>query len=186
MTYIELLKELKEEAGVSIWAYCLMPNHVHFVAVPRYANSLARLFRQLHSQHAVRVNGTHGWSGHLWQERFYSVVMDEPHTYATMRYIELNPVRAGLCSRPQDWRWSSVHAHLSGKDDGIVDVTASSLSINCWHKYLENHEPGVSYDDIRNRTRCGRPTGSAEFLDKIEEATGRDIRRKKPGRRKLH
>jgi putative transposase len=95
--YIELIKELKLAAGVDIWAYCLMPNHVHLIAVPKAEHGLATLFGTAHHRYAKRVNAIHDWRGHLWQERFYSVVMNESHSLAAMRYVELNPVRAGLC-----------------------------------------------------------------------------------------
>jgi len=72
--YIDLIKRLKVAAGVNIWAYCLMPNHVHLIAVPEAQRSLARLFGTAHHRYAKRVNAIHDWRGHLWQERFYSVV----------------------------------------------------------------------------------------------------------------
>ncbi len=184
LTYSELLKELKCEAGVRIWAYCLMPNHVHHVVVPEHEQSLARLFRPLHSRYAREVNGAHGWRGHLWQERFYSVAMDELHTLATIRYVELNPVRAGLCARPDEWRWSSIHAHLADKEDTLVDVCATRKLIGDWHAYIASHDTSVSYDAIRSQTRSGRPDGDDAFIQHVEAVTGKSVRRRKPGRPK--
>jgi len=134
--YLDLLREFKVTAGVSIWSYCLMPNHVHLIAIPEHENSLAKRLRVVHHRHARRVNAVHGWRGHLWQERFHSFVMDEPHLLAAVRYVELNPLRAGLCSRPEDWRWSSVRAHLHGESDGIVDVRPMQELVNDWREYL--------------------------------------------------
>ena len=121
-TYLELLTEAKSESQVDIWAYCLMPNHVHIVAVPEHTDSLAKFFRNAHRQYSRMINFREGWRGHLWQERFHSFVMDECHLMAAVRYVELNPVRASMCLEPQDWQWSSVRAHLLGRDDSVVRV----------------------------------------------------------------
>jgi putative transposase len=101
--YLEMLAEAKAEAGVSVWAYCLMPNHVHLVVVPQYEESLARLCDCVHRQYSRRINFREKWKGHLWQERFHSFVMDERYLLATVRYTELSPVRARLCSDASDW-----------------------------------------------------------------------------------
>ena len=101
--YIRKLRGRLVEVEISIWAYCLMPNHVHFVAVPRAEDALSRLFGHVHAQYARRINKARDWQGHLWQERFHSVVLDESHLMAAVRYVELNPVRAGLSVAPQDW-----------------------------------------------------------------------------------
>ena len=120
--YINLLHEFKNDAGVKVWAYCLMPNHVHIVAVPEQIDSLANLFRPVHQKYSRNINARFGWRGHLWQERFHSSAMDEAHTLAAVRYVELNPVRARLCARPQDWMFSSANAHLSGREDRLVTM----------------------------------------------------------------
>jgi putative transposase len=134
--YLELLAEGKRKAGVSVWAYCLMPNHVHIVAVPEENDGLARLFRCVHRHYSRRINFRENWKGHLWQERFHSFVMDERYLRATVRYTELNPVRARLCRRVEDWPWSSARAHLSGRDDAVVSVKPMLDRIGNWHSYL--------------------------------------------------
>src|SRR5210317_374899 len=96
-TYLDLLATAKDGVGADIWAYCLMPNHVHHVIVPGKEDSLAALFSDAHRRYTRRINFREGWRGHLWQERFHSFVMDERHLNATVRYVELNPVAAGLC-----------------------------------------------------------------------------------------
>ena len=95
--YLELVAEYKAEAGVEVWAYCLMPNHVHFVAVPTERDSLSRLFRRVHRHYSRAINFRQKCTGHLWQERFHSFVMDEQYLLATVKYVELNPVKAKLC-----------------------------------------------------------------------------------------
>jgi putative transposase len=181
LAYIELLCETKTKAQVEIWAYCLMPNHVHFVAVPQHEQSLAKLFGVTHHRYARRVNSTYDWRGHLWQERFHSCVMDDAHLLMAVRYIELNPVRAGICSRAEDWRWSSVHAHQVDKPDALVTTAPMRERISDWRGYLSQECPSDSLNKFRALTLSGRPAGDDRFLKKLEETTGRQLRQRKPG-----
>lgn len=167
-----------------IWAYCLMPNHVHLVVVPKSVDGLYKLFKEAHVRYTRRINKREGWQGHLWQERFHSSVMDEYYLLATVRYVELNPVRANLCSRPEDWPWSSVHAHMRGKDDRLVTVKPMLDMVNeSWHSYLGHDDSEEINKQIRNHNKTGRPLGGETFIKKIEKLTGRDLRKKKPGPR---
>lgn len=179
--YIDLLSDATEDTEIEIWAYCLMPNHVHFVAVPRAGDSLARLFSTAHRQYTRHINFREGWRGHLWQERFHSFVMDERHLIAAVRYVEMNPVRASLCRRPEDWAWSSARAHLTGHDDALVSVAPMLARIGSWSDYLTGDSNQESVDAIRLHTRTGRPAGEEAFLVKLEAITGRSLRKKKPG-----
>ena len=177
--YLELLREFRERSNVGIWAYCLMPNHIHVIAVPNDDGGLARLFRMVHGEYARKTNSDHEWQGHLWQQRYYSAVMDEAHTLAAMRYVELNPVRAGLCDRPQDWRWSSVHAHLDTGRDEIVDVSTTREIVGDWISYLAAADDDMQ-DSLRHHTRTGRPAGDDDFVEMLEVITGKEIRRRRP------
>ncbi len=179
--YIELLVNAKEKAGVEVWAYCLMPNHVHLVVVPKRDDSLAAFFSDAHRRYTRRINFREGWRGHLWQERFHSFVMDERHLLAVVRYIELNPVRAKLCNRAEDWPWSSAHAHLTAEDDLLVSVKPMLKRIENWKSYLNANEEGAQLINIRQHTRTGRPAGNDGFLYKLEQLTDRSFRRAKPG-----
>ncbi len=183
LAYLDLVCDNLADAGVSVWAYCLMPNHVHLVAVPERENSLARWLRVVHHRHARRVNAAHGWSGHLWQERFYSCVMDESHLLAAARYVELNPVRAGICERPEEWRWSSARAHLSGQSDRVVDVRPMLERIRDWGQYLGTDDESEAVSRLRSHSRSGRPAGSAEFVAELERVTGRRLRKRTTGPR---
>jgi len=179
--YLNLLSEAKQEAGVEFWAYCLMPNHVHLIAIPETESSLANLFRIAHRQYSKFINLRENWRGHLWQERFHSFVMDEQHLLAAVRYTELNPIRAGLCQDPSHWRWSSVHAHLTGVDDDLVTVKPMLDRIGDWSTYLIDSDDNDQLDTIREHTRTGRPVGSNRFLRTLENLTGRRVRKGKPG-----
>jgi putative transposase len=177
-TYMKLLAAAKDAAAVDIWAYCLMPNHVHHVLVPRRKNSLARFLSDAHRRYARHVNSREGWLGHLWQERFHSVVMDERYLIAAVRYVELNPVRAGLCRQPRDWPWSSARAHLAGRDDALVTVQPMLERIDNWQAYLAQPVDPEMRESIRRHTQTGRPDGTDRFLRELESITGRKIRKR--------
>ena len=120
--YLELLAEATEKADTKVWSYCLMPNHVHLILVPGHEDSLRATFSDAHRRYTQRINRRNEWTGHLWQGRFGSVAMDESHFANAVRYVSLNPVRANLVKQAAEWRWSSVAAHLSGRDDLLVKV----------------------------------------------------------------
>ncbi len=112
--YRDLLASQCRKQGVACWAYCLMPNHVHLILVPDREEALARALGETHRRYASVVNARARVTGHLFQSRFGSVVIDEEHLAAAARYVALNPVRAKLVARAEDWRWSSARAHLRG------------------------------------------------------------------------
>jgi len=133
--YIDILKESLEESLNEIWAYCLMPNHVHLIVVPQVEDGLSALFRQVHRNYSKRINFREKWRGHLWQERFHSFVMSEQHLMIGVRYVELNPVRARLCDRPEDWRWSSAQDHLGLRESDFVKIKPMLDRVPDWKRY---------------------------------------------------
>ncbi|BDW99831.1 transposase [Maricaulis maris] len=139
--YLVLLSESCRSENVQCWAYCLMPNHVHLVLVPEDGQSLSRAVGRTHRLYTQYYNRGAGGAGLLWQGRFKSSFMDEARLFAACRYIEFNPVRAGLVARTEDWRWSSVHAHLAGKDDGVVRVAPMQDRVADWDEYLHAVDP---------------------------------------------
>ena len=183
--YLEFIAAALPKAECEVWAYCLMPNHVHFVIVPHHENSLALLFKEAHRRYTRRINFRESWRGHLWQERFHSFVMDETHLNATVRYVELNPVAAGLCEQPQDWRWSSVHAHLDGIDDELVSVRPMLEKFPNWADYLGGFQSTEMLRKVRKHTRTGRPLGSVNFIETLESLTGRSLKPLRPGRKPI-
>lgn len=118
--YRDLLGEQLDKARVQAWAYCLMPNHVHLILTPSTADGLGRAVGEAHRRYTGFINARGRWTGQLFQSRFASVAMDETHLMAAVRYVSLNPVRARLVARAEDWPWSSAQAHLAGRDDGLV------------------------------------------------------------------
>ncbi len=181
--YIDLMAQWCREQGVRIWAYCLMPNHVHLIAVPSSEGGLRRAIGEAHRRYTRRVNFREGWRGHLWQGRFASFVMDEPYLLAAARYVELNPVRAGLATAPSDYPWSSARAHLAGHDDALAEVSPLLAMASDWRRLLCSAVGEEELRALRRRERTGRPLGDEEFMVRLEQHLGRVLRRQKPGRK---
>lgn len=179
--YRDLLAEQLPHACVDVWAYCLMPNHVHLILVPHRSDALAKLLRKTHARYAQRVNQMHGWQGHLWQERFHSFVMGEEHLLAAVKYVELNPVRAGLCNRADEWPWSSVHHHLHLRADKLMTTLGMRAYIDDWQLYLDEAPTETEIATLRHHSNTGRPVGNQRFIAKLESLTGRRLVRRKPG-----
>jgi putative transposase len=119
--YLAELGETARCQGLKIWGWCLMSNHVHLLVVPGREDSLSRTIGLVHARHARRLNAARGWTGHLWANRFFSTPLDETHLWTAIRYVELNPVRAGLVRWAQEWPWSSARAHALGEPDPLLD-----------------------------------------------------------------
>ena len=182
--YIDLMGAWCSEYGVEIWAYCLMPNHIHLVAVPKDKDSLNRAIGEAHRRYTRMVNFREGWRGHLWQGRFASYVMDEKYLLACVRYVENNPVRAKLSEQADGWKWSSAKAHITGKNDGLVNVhPLLDLVKKDWQEFLNITVTDDEISDMRKHERTGRPLCVPRFLDQLEALLGQPLKPKKPGRK---
>lgn len=179
--YLYLMAEWCNRCKVSIWSYCLMPNHVHLIAAPETGEGLCRAIGEAHRRYTRYVNFQKGWKGHLWQGRFASFPMDEQHLLAAARYIELNPVKAGLVKRAAEYRWSSAKAHLKGEDDILVKVGPLLAIAGDWQGLLASKLPAGEDETFRRHERTGRPLGDEHFLSRLETMTARLLRKQKPG-----
>ncbi|CAN5159583.1 transposase [soil metagenome] len=184
--YCALLAEQMRKHDVEVWAYCLMPNHVHLILTPAHEAGLGRALGEAHRRYASFINARSRWVGHLFQNRFSSAPMDEGHLISAVRYVSLNPVRAGLAARAEAWPWSSVRAHLEGKDDGLVRVAPVLERISRFSDLIEDsavaegrHEP--AFRAIRLAEALGRPLGTRDFVDDLERRLGRPLARRAPG-----
>jgi putative transposase len=180
-SYIELMAQFCEVENVKIWAYCLMSNHVHMIAVPQSTDGLRRAIGEAHRRYTRMVNFREGWRGHLWQGRFASFVLDENYLLTAARYIELNPVRAGLVNTPRQYRWSSAAAHMRGKDDALVRVRPLLQLAPEWRRFLTRVVREEDLKVLRAHEHTGRPLGGEAFLAALEQNLGRILRRQKPG-----
>lgn len=177
--YRTMVAEACRAANVEVWAYCLMPNHVHLVMVPSDEDGLRRALANAHRRYSRNINEREGWRGYLWQGRFSSAPMDARHTLAAARYAELNPVRAGLAAAG-DWAWSSARAHLEGRDDDLVTVRPLLDQQPDWGAFLAAKLSENELETLRAGERLGRPLGSPAFVKDLETRTGRPLA---PGKR---
>jgi len=156
--YLLWIKHYQREYGVSILAFCLMPNHVHFIAIPHRLNSFARFFSVAHMRYAKYKHEPIGKKGHLWQARFYSCALSEKHLYRAIRYVERNPVKADLIDNAWEWPWSSSIEHLNqGKSIPALSNISYYLHINCWKSYLTEEDDEKFISAIQLHTRTGKP-----------------------------
>jgi len=180
--YRDLLAQAAERAGVQVWSYCLMPNHVHVIVVPADADGLRRTFADAHRRYTGFINARQRWTGHLWQGRFGAVAMDEAHLAAAVRYVALNPVRARLVARAQDWRWSSTAAHLAEADDQLVTVAPVLERYGRFADFLgDPAAEDPAWRVLRQSETSGRPLGSSDWIAALETRTGRQLAPQKRG-----
>jgi putative transposase len=179
--YRDLLAEQARRRGVEVWAYCLMPNHVHLILTPADEFGLGLAVGEAHRRYTNFVNARGRWSGHLFQSRFASVVMDEAHLVAAARYVPMNPVRARLAPRPADWPWSSARAHLAGRDDGLARVAPLLDRIADFAAFLAEREDVAAMGALRAAESTGRPLGNDDFIRDLERILGRRLARGRPG-----
>ena len=183
--YLALLRDLAGLYGVRVRGYCLMPNHAHLVPVPGMAASLAMLIGRVNQRYSQQLNYREGSSGHRWQNRFFSCPLDEAHCARALRYLERNPVRAGLVTTPWDYPWSSAAAHCTGSDPtGLLDLTGwtDDYPDGCWRDILQTADLPGEVEAMRFATNTGRPLGSDAFIAHLEAQTGRPLQAKPVGR----
>lgn len=179
--YRRWLEEYADLYRLRVWAYCLMTNHIHILAVGERRYSLAKAMGCCQRRYATWINRRHDWSGHLWANRFYSTLLDEKHLWMAVKYVELNPVRAGLVSRAEEWPWSSARAHAWGRPDSLLSRDRPFPgSVRDWSAWLSTGLDEAIADRIRRNTKTGRPTGNNGFVDRLEVKLGRPLR---PARR---
>ncbi len=175
LSYLSWINDYSKKYKLSIFAYCLMDNHVHFIAIPRKEDSLAKVFSISHMRYSQYFNKKKNASGHLWQGRFYSCVLDEGYLLAALRYVERNPVRAGIVRKPWRWKWSSAGVHV-GKENGIINIEQITNLIDTsteeWKEYIGSDENEEEVEDIRKHTLLGRPLGTKDFIAKLGKRIG--------------
>jgi len=182
-TYMRLMRDWCDREHVSVWAYCLMSNHVHLIAVPETESGLARGIGEAHRRYTRAINFREGWRGYLFQGRFASCPMDERYLMAAVRYVELNPVRAEMVQNAWDYRWSSAAAHVVGKDDQLVQVRPMLERVADWREYLGQEPSAAELRALRRHNRTGRPLGDERFVQHLKQMTGRRLGPQKPGPR---
>jgi len=186
--YLQFIKEESEKHDLEILAWCLMTNHVHFVAIPHTKESLSRGFGEAHKRYTRMKNFKDNVRGYLFQGRFGSCALDERHLLAAVSYVENNPVAAGMVRHAWQYKWSSAAYHVADiKKDILVKSKNLYGFVKDWRAYLnERYEGKDDIDNVRKATKTGRPAGSHDFVQKIEKLTGRLLQRQKPGPKKKY
>jgi putative transposase len=181
--YLDLLSDFGKRHGVQFWAWCLMTNHVHLVAVPAAEDSLARAVGQAHKHYAQSINRREKARGHLFQERFYSYpIQQDGHFLAVVRYVELNPVVAGIASRAEKHKWSSAGYHLSGHRDPLIENDPVKAMVARWDQFLQDAvETAKERALIDRHLNTGRPFGEDGWVRRLEETTGRKLTSRRYG-----
>ena len=181
--YLDLLTGYAASHRLQVRAWCLMPDHVHLVAVPKEAGSLAAALMPLQSHYSAYLRRTRKNRGIVWAGRFASCPLDRRHAWEAIRFIERNPLRAGLVLRPDRYPWSSAGGHAGLRKDpllsGGLEVRGKAEN---WVKWLRAGEDAAMVETIRASSRTGRPAGNAAFIARLEKLTGRSLRARKVGR----
>jgi putative transposase len=164
--YLDLFFAYSLEYGLKVYAWCLMDNHIHFVVEPKSKNSMWKVFKSLNTRYSHYLNKKRAKRGQLWQGRFYSCPLDEFHFYETVRYVELNPIRANMVTLIKDYKWSSSYKRLGQASNYVICSVETYFSVSSWIDYLNE---GVNRDmqlRIKQNTMSGKPLGSQRFSEK--------------------
>ena len=181
--YLKMLQEQGEKHGLTFLAWCLMSNHVHLIVIPEHVRSFAKGIGEAHKAYTRMVNFRQRARGYLFQGRFASCPLGEGHFFAALKYVLRNPVRAGIVRHPSDWPWSSARWHLRIRDlDPLARHHSLLEGIEDWEAFLSKETGDVEL--LRSYTRTGRPLGGSEFVSLTERITGRDLAKRRPGRKR--
>ena len=177
--YLNALKDRCDLCGVDILGYCLMSNHIHLLLRPEEENGLGRALGPAHHRFTQYINASHGRVGHLWQGRYFSCALDERHFWRALRYVEQNPVRAGLVDMPWQYAWSSAWAHVKGYDPEHVlnmEWFDRDMTPTDWRQALRERIEGDELKRLRKRWERGWPLAEEAWLTRMEGVLGQPLR----------
>lgn len=179
IAYLEKLVKKAEKYSLEILGYCLMSNNVHLIGTPRKPESLAKAFGRTNLSYTQYFNEKYSFSGHLWQNRYYSCPLDEEHFWRALCYIERIPVRAGLVENAWSYSWSSAAAHIGNDSlDKLIDLRKwESMAAGIgWESQLKRPDDKKTISRINRSLKSGRPLGNDDFIDALELKTSRRLR----------
>ncbi len=184
--YLDLLKDKCQDERLSILAYCLMPNHIHLIAVPERESSMPQAIGRTAADFARHYNLRKRSCGHVWQARYHSTPLDEPHLWRAMAYVERNPVRAHLAASAEEYEWSSARHRFAGTAN-FIDLSPWQARYD-WPRWREALRRSIDEEAfgqrLREAGRRGRPLGDDEFVENLEKRCGRQLRTRPVGRPK--
>ena len=188
--YLECLRQAKKKCLCRVYAYVLMTNHVHLLIEPAGKSDLGDFMQSVGRRYVRYINETYQRSGTLWEGRYKSAIIDrDDYLLRCSRYIELNPVRAGLAQHPADYQWSSYRCRALGEPDGLLDEDPWYQGLandkggrqRIYREWMTNNVSENEWAQIRDATQKGKVIGREEFQREIEVMSGRRAARK-PGR----
>jgi putative transposase len=176
--YQDLMRSYCEAAGLGVWGYCLMPNHVHLLVTPERGTAMAGAMGRINADFARSYNLKKRSCGHVWQSRYFSTPMEGAHLWLAMAYVERNPVRAGLVQHAEDYAWSSARLRQCGHGGGLIDLGPWRHEYD-WARWKTVLETSVGQEAfglrLQEASRRGRPFGGAEFIEELEKRCGRRL-----------
>ncbi len=180
LAYLAWLREYSQKHKVQVLAYCLMSNHTHMILTPRTQEGLHNVLKPLHMRYAQWVNRNRGWNGHVWQGRYLSAPPDEAYTWAAVRYVERNPVRAGMVVRAEEYQCSSAAAHCGLKADSVLTKkkrwVKAMAEVSDWSQWLAEEDEVEKLKVIRRNINKGLPCGSEAFVERLSRISGRSLK----------
>lgn len=184
--FIRLMKEAKERYPIKLFAYCLMPNHFHMVLKPVYGKDLSRYMQWLMTSHVRRYHSHYRTSGHIWQGRFKSfLIQEDGHLLIVLRYVEGNPVRAGLTTSARDWGWSSHKEALGERARSLIDDIPIELPDE-WGRYVDEPLTEKDLERLRESAHRQAPFGASIWKSKLCKEFGLESTMRKRGRPTKH
>jgi putative transposase len=182
--YLSFLLKYSREKEVAVLAYCLMPNHVHLLVKPSDEEGLSKMMQGVTLCYSKYFIGENGRTGRLWECRYHSTVVDgDSYLWTVSKYIENNPVRAGMVKRSEDYLYSSAKAHLLGSRDLLLkEQLFNEGEMSEYRNFVRSEEDGKVVEEIRKQTRLGKPLGEGKFLKALSERLGRSLDFRPKGR----
>jgi len=166
-SFLELIKPGKEQFHIDIYAYCLMPNHFHFVLSPHNGDNLSKWMQWIMTCHVRRYHKHYKTTGHIWQGRFKSfLIQKDNHLLNVLRYVEANPMRAGLTPFSRNWIWSSLSERIGEKYDKIIDNVPIELPID-WEEFVNNPITDKELESINQSVNRQSPYGNPQWQKKM-------------------
>ncbi|MCJ7546769.1 MAG: transposase [Deltaproteobacteria bacterium] len=180
--FVGLMGEAKERYSVKILGYCLMPNHFHMVVEPGVAEELSKYMQWLMTSHVRRYHTHYGTSGHIWQGRYKSfIILKDDHLLTVLRYVESNPVRAGLVGSAREWAWSSHREMIDERPRLLVDKVPIELPL-AWDRWVDEPLTVREREGLRLSVNRQSPYGDSVWQKKLSRALGLESTLRSRGR----
>ncbi|MCD6317474.1 transposase [Candidatus Aerophobetes bacterium] len=170
--FIDLMKKVKSKHSIKIFAYCLMPNHFHMVVLPTQAKELGKLMQWLMTSYVRRYHRNYGTSGHIWQGRYKSFIIQESaYLLTVLRYVEGNPVRAGLVNSAKEWLWSSHREIIGEEPRSLIDKLPIELPQE-WSKYVDEPLTDKELEKLHQSVNRQSPYGTPMWQMQVAKEVG--------------